>query len=148
MIASVAFTAIIFPDAEGDPPSPRPVTITMDDGTVWNTDAALPPDNEIRRALADWLAAGGVITPYAPPPVTARAIHKAYLRAALAETPGRLAAVDAAAEGAGSVTWELWANATEISEADPDVVAIAAALAIDLAALFNRAFAIRASRGG
>lgn len=76
-----------------------------------------------------------------------RSIHKAYLRAALAGIE-RLSEVDAAVQAAGAVKWELWANATTISQDDPDVNAIAAALGIDLDAVFAAARAIRAARGG
>lgn len=74
-------------------------------------------------------------------------VHKAWLRAALASA-GHLPAVDAAVQQAGAVKWELWANATAIDRNDPDVVAIAAALGIDLDAVFIEARAIRAARGG
>lgn len=78
-----------------------------------------------------------------------RSIHKAYLRAALAGKPfERLAEVDAAVQAAGAEKWELWANATTISQDDPDVNAIATALGIDLDAVFVAARAIRAARGG
>lgn len=40
------------------------IAVTMQDGRVWHDDATLPPDNEIRRMLADWLEAGHSITPY------------------------------------------------------------------------------------
>ena len=43
------------------------VAVTMLDGTEWYTDASLPADTDIRRALADWVAAGGVIAPYVAP---------------------------------------------------------------------------------
>ncbi len=76
-----------------------------------------------------------------------RSIHKAWLRAALASIE-KLAAVDAAVQAAGAVQWELWANATTISQDDPDVNAIATALGIDLDAVFTAARAIRAARGG
>lgn len=59
MIQSVIYTS----------PSPsQAVLITMQDGTKWTTDASLPPDTEIRRYLADWLAAGGHIAAYVAPP--------------------------------------------------------------------------------
>lgn len=83
--------------------------------------------------------------PATPSPETA--IHKAWVRAALASA-GHLAAVDAAVQQAGAVKWELWANATAIDRNDSDVVAIAAALGIDLDAVFTEARAIRAARGG
>jgi hypothetical protein len=50
------------------PPPAAAVALTLMDGTVWHTDASMPPDTAIRRALADWVAAGGVIEPYVPPP--------------------------------------------------------------------------------
>lgn len=75
-----------------------------------------------------------------------RSIHKAYLRAALASID-RLVEVDAAVQAAGSVKWELWANATTISQDDPDVAAIAAALDIDLDVVFAAARGIRGGRG-
>lgn len=76
-----------------------------------------------------------------------RSIHKAYLRAALASIE-RLAEVDAAVQSAGAVKWELWANATSISQDDPDVNQIADVLGIDLDAVFAAARAIRTARGG
>lgn len=54
MIASVTYT---LPGSA--------VSITMEDGSTWFDDAALPDDTEMRRALAAWLAAGNAITPYA-----------------------------------------------------------------------------------
>jgi hypothetical protein len=81
-----------------------------------------------------------------PPQANGRSIHKAWLRAALASIE-RLAEVDAAVQAAGPVHWELWANATTISRDDADVVAIAAALSIDLDAVFAAARAIQAARG-
>jgi hypothetical protein len=80
-----------------------------------------------------------------PPADSGRTIHKAWLRAALASIE-RLAEVDAAVQAAGPVPWELWANATTISRDDADVVAIAAALSIDLDAVFAAARAIQAAR--
>jgi hypothetical protein len=44
------------------------VAITMTDGTVWTDDAKLPPDTDLRRRLASWVASGGTIAP-APTPV-------------------------------------------------------------------------------
>ncbi|KAF0135605.1 MAG: hypothetical protein FD152_1268 [Xanthobacteraceae bacterium] len=78
-----------------------------------------------------------------------RTIHKAYLRAALAGKPfEKLVEVDAAVRAAGAAQWELWANATTISQDDADVNAISDALGIDLDAVFTAARAIRAARGG
>lgn len=44
--------------------------------------------------------------------------------------------------------WELWANATTISQDDPDVNAIASAFDIDLDAVFTAARALREARAG
>lgn len=74
-------------------------------------------------------------------PVTS--IHKAYFRAALAAFD-KLSEVDAAVTAAGPVKAELWAGATTIDITDPDVVVIAAALDIDLAAVLTRAREIQA----
>ena len=41
------------------------IVISMTDGTVWYDDASLPPDTDIRRQLAEWLADGNVISPFA-----------------------------------------------------------------------------------
>jgi len=43
------------------------VAIEMTDGVVWYDDAALPPDTEMRRRLAEWRAAGNTITPFTEP---------------------------------------------------------------------------------
>lgn len=59
MISSVVYTA----------PSPSTlVAITLADGRVWETDAGLPPDTDIRARLKAWRDAGGVIAPYVAPP--------------------------------------------------------------------------------
>jgi hypothetical protein len=59
MITSVHYT---------QPAPSQAIRITMQDGTEWSTDASLPADTEIRRYLADWLAAGGQIAAYVAPP--------------------------------------------------------------------------------
>lgn len=74
-----------------------------------------------------------------------REIHAAWLRAALAEA-GKLSAVNAAVAQAGPVKQALWEYATTLNDADTDIIAIASALKIDLAALFDRAEAIRDTR--
>jgi hypothetical protein len=81
-----------------------------------------------------------------PKPTPPADIHIAWLRAALAEA-GRLDAVNAAVASQGQVKQALWDYATTISRTDPDVMAIASALSIDLAALFMRADEIRQLRG-
>ena len=61
------------------------IVITMADGSVWRDDASLPPDTDLRRQLADWLAAGGEISAYiepVPPLEALRATAKAGVDAA------------------------------------------------------------------
>lgn len=95
-----------------------------------------------------WTWDGQNYSPPAPvPPSPPDETHAAWLRAALAEA-GKLDAVDAAVEAAGPVKLALWQYATTIRRDDPDVMAIAGALKIDLAALFLRADAIRRERTG
>ena len=74
-----------------------------------------------------------------------RTIHPAWLRLALIEID-KLDAVNAAVASQGAVKATLWEYATTIAEDDADVNAIATALSIDLAALFDRAEEIRNSR--
>lgn len=69
-------------------------------------------------------------------------VHIAWLKAALAEA-GKLEAVNAAVAKAGPVQAALWEYATTINASDKDVVAIAAAMKLDLPALFRRADALR-----
>jgi len=76
-----------------------------------------------------------------------RTIHPAWLRLALIEID-KLDAVNAAVAQQGAVKVALWEYATTIAENDVDVSAIATALSIDLAALFDRGYAIRDARQG
>jgi hypothetical protein len=143
MISSVSYTAAA--------PSTA-VAITMSDGTVWHTDASLPRDTEIRRALADWLAAGGVIEPYvappAPPPVLGPISDRQFFQAlalppyeiittaeALAAVktgalPAALAAIVAAIPDATARfnAEMILSGATQFERAHPMVAAIAGAM--------------------
>lgn len=74
-------------------------------------------------------------------------VHKAYFRAALAAME-KLAAVDTFMATQSTLKQELWAGATTIDITDKDIVAIAAALEIDLAAVLARAQQIRAGDRG
>lgn len=56
------------------------IAITTDDGTVWHDDTAHPADTALRVDLSAWIAAGGVIRPYAPPTADI-AVLKAYAAA-------------------------------------------------------------------
>jgi hypothetical protein len=79
-----------------------------------------------------------------PPPPPVDEVHIAYVKQALDEA-GKLDAVDAAADAAGKGA--LWRFATSITGTEPDVMAIAQALGIDLDAILTAARTIRASRG-
>jgi len=72
-------------------------------------------------------------------------VHIAWLKAALAEA-GKLDAVNAAVSKSGPVSSALWEYATTIRADDRDVVAIAAALRLDLTAMFRRAHALSKER--
>jgi hypothetical protein len=138
MIASVQYTR----------PAPSlAIVITMQNGTEWSTDASLPPDTEIRRMLAGWLGAGGQIAAYVAPPAPTREIHIAWFKAALADM-GHLDAVEAAVATLPAAKRIMWEYATSIIETDADVIAIASALKIDLAAVFDKAETIRAGKVG
>jgi hypothetical protein len=136
MIASVIYT---------NPAPSQAILITMQDGTEWTTDASLPPDTEIRRMLAEWLADGGQIAAYVAPPAPPREIHVAWFKAALADM-GKLNAVDAAVATLPAAKQVMWEYATSINEADADVIAIASSLRINLATVFNKAETIRADK--
>lgn len=118
--------------------------------TILCTDPGLFPDLTLVEATEGgpgWSYASGVFT--APEPVVPvpSEIHIAWLRAALAED-GALDDVNAAVASAGAVKLALWEYATTIRRADPDVVAIAGVLSLDLDALFIRADEIRIERQG
>jgi hypothetical protein len=80
-------------------------------------------------------------------PVPPREIHIAWLKAALADL-GKLDAVEAAVATLPAAKRIMWEYATSIIETDADVIAIAGALRIDLAAVFDRAEAIRSGKFG
>jgi hypothetical protein len=85
--------------------------------------------------------------PSFPPPAQPREIHIAWFKAALADL-GHLDAVEAAVATLPAAKRIMWEYATSIGETDADVIAIAGALKIDLAAVFDRAEAIRSGKFG
>lgn len=98
------------------------------------------------EAWHEWEDAGrSTPAPYVAPPSPARSIHVAWFRAALADA-GKLDAVETAVGTLARSKQILWEYASEVSEADADVKAVAAALKIDLAAIFDAAEALRAAR--
>lgn len=126
----------------------------IENGIVTNTilcdDPGLLPNLTLVEATEGgpgWSYANGVFTPGEPSIPVPSEIHIAWLRAALAEA-GALESVNAAVGAAGPVKQVLWQDATTIRRNDPDVVAIAGALSLDLDALFIRADEIRSGRQG
>lgn len=87
------------------------------------------------------------VAPSFSTPAKPREIHTAWFEAALAEM-GHLDAVNAVVETLPVAKRILWKRSTSIIENDADVVAIAGALRIDLAAVFDRAEAIRSGKFG
>ncbi len=126
----------------------------IENGIVTNTilcdDPGLFPNLTLVEATEGgpgWSYANGVFTGPEPVVPVPSEIHIAWLRAALAEADV-LGAVNAAVASAGAVKQALWEYAATIRRNDPDVVAIAGALSIDLDALFIRADEIRLERQG
>jgi uncharacterized membrane protein YjjP (DUF1212 family) len=76
-----------------------------------------------------------------------REIHTAWFEAALSDM-GHLDAVNAVVETLTVAKRILWKRGTSIIENDADVMRIATALRIDLAAVFDRAEAIRSGKFG
>jgi hypothetical protein len=77
------------------------------------------------------------------PPARPRTIAGAYFRAALTDL-GHMATVRAALTD--PIDLELFNTASEFNDSTADVNSVAAALSIDLSAVFDRAEAIRAAR--
>jgi hypothetical protein len=97
-------------------------------------------------AAWDALMASGVpIGDYAAP-VPFRAVHAAWIKAALAEI-GKTEDVRNLLASA-PVKLALWENVTTVRDDHPDIKGVAGALGIDLADLFNRAERLRTANGG
>lgn len=121
------------------------------DGTiefVINGETMFAPDvpgNRFRDMIAEWEAEGNTIPAYVPP-VIPRSVRMAYFRIALKRI-GKLEAVDAAvASHPDPESIELWTYASWVHESNPVVIQIAAALSVDLTALFDSAVAIGAEQ--
>lgn len=101
------------------------IVVTMSDGSFWRDNAALPPDNELRRMLADWLDDGGVIAPYvAPPAAVPDGPTLSDWRVALIQM-GRFVEVKTAIEAArdsgsaeGLIAWERFEYANHVYRAE------------------------------
>ncbi len=110
------------------------VAITMADGNVWHTDAALPPDTEVRRWLAEWCNAGGVITPFVSPTVPLPLVTARQLRLQLISMGITLNSIDALinamSEPHRSIARVEWEYATTYSRTHPLVEQLAATLSL------------------
>lgn len=136
MIEAVRFTA---------PPPATQVVISCADGAEWRTDAALPPDTEVRVALHRWLEAGGQIAPYVPP-VMPLVEHMAWIKIALDEM-GKLQAIDDLVAGLPKSKRLLWEYGTSVKDTDPDVVSIAAIAGVPVSDVFALAAQKRKEAG-
>jgi hypothetical protein len=85
------------------------------------------------------------VAPSFPSPAMPRETHIAWFRVALAAM-GKLDAVNAAVATLPADKRIMWEYATSIIEADADVIAIADALNINLATVFDNAETIRAEK--
>lgn len=113
-ITSVAFTG----------PAPQTgVAITLRDGTVWQTDASLPADTDLRAALHLWMQDNAPV-PYAPAAVApARIVTVLAFRDRL--TPAEELAITEA--GMASAAVRVWldrlSGAQEVNLDDPRTIA-------------------------
>lgn len=122
MIVSVAYAAA----------ASTSVAITFDDGTVWHDDTSLPPDTVLRRELAEWLAAGGIIDAYTAPPVQVPETVSAFQARAALSRSNMLSSIQAfinnlVPDDERRLAWEY---ATEFSRSSPSITSIASELDI------------------
>lgn len=104
--------------------------------------ATMPFGYDRDRALHNLALERAALTGEPAPAAPVETIRVAWVKAALAEID-KLNAVNAAISD--PLLLALWTSATEIRRDDPDMIAIAAALNIDLDDLWVRARAIRAA---
>lgn len=116
------------------------VRVETDAGAMF---VSASPGNLEWEKVSAWVDAGNLIEDYTPPPAPPRTIAGAYFRAALTDL-GHMTTVRSALTD--PIDLELFNTASEFNDSAPDVNAVAAALSIDLSAVFNRAEAIRAAR--
>ena len=100
------------------------VSITMDDGSVWYDNLTLPPDNEIRRLLHEWLdIPENGIEEYVPPPQPVPTdVGKLYFIRALRELNLKTL-FDTIMSGASTEIKEDYDLTTRIVRTDPMTVA-------------------------
>ena len=125
------------------------VAIETADGMIWHT-PILPADTGLRAALAEWVAAGGVIAPHVPappsPPTIPARVTRRQARLALHQAGllGQVEALMASPETPATIriTYD---DATEWWRDDPIIQAMALALNLppeQLDALFVAAAAL------
>ncbi|MDX3805147.1 MAG: hypothetical protein QHC89_01835 [Bosea sp. (in: a-proteobacteria)] len=108
--------------------------VTMEGGEVFIVDTTLPPDEQVRRILADWLAAGGEIAPYVAPEAPIPNITQRQLRLWLVRNGYPLATVETALDnlpepGRSEALIE-WDCASEFKPDHPTLLDVAAVLGI------------------
>lgn len=94
--------------------------------------ATIPDDmtNRHRVMLAEWVAGGGKIAPYTPPPaLIPQKVSRFQARAALL-MEGLLATVEAAISDADPLVQMAWADAQEFQRHSPTINAMATALGL------------------
>lgn len=130
--------------------SARGTYVPIDDETylAWKSPDEVPPPGsnfttriDSEESLSDVLMKYDLAGPVTRVPST---VHIAWLEQALIEI-SKLGAVNAAV-AADPATASLWRRVVMVNKSDPHVVAVAAALRIDLDTLFARAEAIRRER--
>jgi hypothetical protein len=107
----------------------------MQDGAVWFTDTSLPPDTEVRRALAEWLAAGGTIAPYTPPtapiaPITRRQLRLWLVRNGVTTLQVETVIAAIQPDQAREEAWIEWQDASSYERTNPLVVQVGQALGL------------------
>lgn len=113
------------------------------EGQTWSN---ITPASRFWSEVQRWVDAGNTTEPYVKPVDPPINVVKAgWLRAALARQD-KLASVNAAVSQTTQEKQELWEYATEYRIDDPDIIAIAAILSIDLRELFDLADQIRRER--
>jgi hypothetical protein len=121
----------------------KTAAVTMDTGEVYFVDVTLPPDEQFRRMLADWLAAGGEIAPYVAPEPPVPEITQRQIRLWLVRNGIALATVDAAIEAmpepARTEAMIEW-NGSTFSIENPRVIEIAAEIGLTDIAMLKQAF--------
>lgn len=120
------------------------VILTLDDGEEAIVHTDLPPDEQFRRLLADWLAAGGKIAPYVAPEPPVPDITRRQLRLWLVRNGVTLASVEAAIDALpepGRTEAQIeWQDASVYKLSNPLVIEIGAAVGLTDPEMLKQAF--------